>query len=76
MTWIPISSLEQLSEIRKRSEQVPQLIFKHRTRCVISVMIKNRLERSEMPSGVDFLYFICKYFFFKNNLSKYADFKE
>jgi bacillithiol system protein YtxJ len=56
MNWIPINSPEQLEEIRIRSVQTPQLIFKHSTRCVISVMIKNRLERSEMPSGVDFYY--------------------
>ena len=56
MNWIPINSPEQLEEIRIRSVQTPQLIFKHSTRCVISVMIKNRLERSEIPSGVDFYY--------------------
>ena len=56
MNWIPIIALEQLEEIRMRSVQTPQLIFKHSTRCVISVMIKSRLERSEIPSGVDFYY--------------------
>ena len=56
MNWIPINSPEQLEEIRIRSVQTPQLIFKHSTRCVISVMIKNRLERSEIPSGVDIYY--------------------
>ena len=56
MNWIPINTAEQLEEIRIRSVQTPQLIFKHSTRCVISVMIKTRLERSEAPSGVDFYY--------------------
>ena len=56
MNWIPIIAAEQLEEIRIHSVQTPQLIFKHSTRCVISVMIKNRLERSEIPSGVDFYY--------------------
>lgn len=56
MNWIPIIALEQLEEIRMRSVQTPQLIFKHSTRCVISVMIKSRLERSEIPSGVVFYY--------------------
>ena len=56
MNWITINAAEQLEEIRIRSTQTPQLIFKHSTRCVISVMIKSRLERSETPSGVDFYY--------------------
>jgi len=56
MNWIPIIAAEQLEEIRIQSVQKPQLIFKHSTRCVISIMIKNRLERSEIPSGVDFYY--------------------
>ena len=56
MNWIAIKAAEQLEEIRIRSTRTPQLIFKHSTRCVISVMIKSRLERSEMPSGVDFYY--------------------
>ncbi len=48
--------LNQLEEIKEKSKIKPQVIFKHSTRCAISNMAKNRLERSEAPSDVDFYY--------------------
>lgn len=54
MNWIPLINEHQLEEIRIVSAQKPQLIFKHSTRCSISSMAKNRLERSFVPSNVDF----------------------
>ncbi len=48
MEWIPLTTDEQLEEIKNQSN-LPSLsgvaIFKHSTRCSISSMIKNRLER-------------------------------
>ncbi|MDP2175613.1 MAG: bacillithiol system redox-active protein YtxJ [Bacteroidota bacterium] len=46
MNWIPLVSIEQLENIKKDSFNSPILIFKHSTRCSISEMSKNRLERS------------------------------
>ena len=46
----------QLEEIMERSANRPQLIFKHSTRCSTSLLVKNRLERSQPPSGVDFYF--------------------
>lgn len=54
MNWIPLELDQQLNEINKISFQRPQLIFKHSTRCSISSMAKSRLERSEIPSNIDF----------------------
>ncbi len=52
MNWKPLTSLEDLHSLQKLSEVTPQLIFKHSTRCSISVMAKSRLEREEEPEGV------------------------
>lgn len=56
MHWISLTTPEQLNEIKLKSAQKPQVIFKHSTRCSISSMALNRLERSEEPDGVDFYY--------------------
>ncbi|UEG49756.1 bacillithiol system redox-active protein YtxJ [Ferruginibacter lapsinanis] len=56
MEWISITDESQIDEIKKLSDQKPQVIFKHSTRCSTSSMAKNRLERSVTPEGVDFYY--------------------
>ena len=42
MNWTNLESLEQLNEIKSSSQ--PSLIFKHSTRCSISMMAKKRFE--------------------------------
>lgn len=56
MNWIPLTSEEQLRQIKEKSATVPQVIFKHSTRCSISSMVLNRLERSDAPASIDFYY--------------------
>lgn len=56
MNWNTLSSAAQLEEIKSASFQQPQVIFKHSTRCSISSMIFNRLERSEIPGNIRFHY--------------------
>lgn len=56
ITWLLISSPEQVEYIKERSKTVPQLIFKHSTRCHISSMIKSRLEKSQVPDSIEFYY--------------------
>ena len=56
MDWKLLTSEDQLDQIRQRSSETPQLIFKHSTRCSISSMAKSRLERSKTPDSVDFYY--------------------
>ncbi len=56
MNWIPLRHEEQLEEINERSKEIPQVIFKHSTRCGISSVAKNRLEKSGAPQNVDFYY--------------------
>lgn len=46
MNWNELTSLEQLEAIVNESMQQPVVIFKHSTRCSISSMALDRLERS------------------------------
>ncbi|MBC7888033.1 MAG: bacillithiol system redox-active protein YtxJ [Ferruginibacter sp.] len=54
MNWIALTTLAQLADIKEQSKKKAQLIFKHSTRCSISGVVKNRLERSNPPGNVDF----------------------
>lgn len=46
MNWEKLTSLDQLEAIRKESTEKPVMIFKHSTRCSISRMVLDRLERN------------------------------
>lgn len=55
MNWTSSLTNElDLAKIIEASFETPQVIFKHSTRCSISSMAKNRLERSENPEGIQF----------------------
>ena len=54
MNWIQLTDEQQLSELKELSKNNPQVIFKHSTRCSISSMAKNRLERTSIPSVLPF----------------------
>lgn len=45
MNWIELHSIEQAKELINSSAEKPVLFFKHSTRCSISNMAKDRLER-------------------------------
>jgi len=54
MNWIPLTTEDQLSRIIEKSATVPQVIFKHSTRCGTSSVVLSRLERSNTPENIDF----------------------
>lgn len=56
MNWIPLSSSETLEQLINLSQQKPQVIFKHSTRCSISSVAKSRLEKSLAPDEASFYY--------------------
>ncbi len=56
MNWTPLTFEEQIKELKLKSNKNPQVIFKHSTRCSISSMAKNRLDKNDRPEGVDFYY--------------------
>ena len=56
MNWIPLTEIDQLDQIKTSSFLTPQVIFKHSTRCSISSVALNRLERDTAPSNANFYY--------------------
>lgn len=57
LNWIRLEDVSQLDEVDRMSEETPQgvAIFKHSTRCSISSMALNRLEKAEAHIPVFFL---------------------
>lgn len=56
MNWIELNHVSQLDVIQDSSYTKAQVIFKHSTRCSISSMALNRLEKSEAPQAADFYF--------------------
>ena len=56
MNWTPLNDLALIEDIKKKSFDRPQVIFKHSTRCSISSVAMNRLEKSTIPESIDFYY--------------------
>lgn len=56
MNWITLTTKEQLNEMVQLSANKAQLIFKHSTRCSISVMAKNRIDKEDSLPSVDCYY--------------------
>ncbi len=56
MNWIVLSEEDQLEKIKEQSRQQPVVVFKHSTRCSISSMAKNRLERETAPADTAFYF--------------------
>ncbi|WP_224490623.1 bacillithiol system redox-active protein YtxJ [Robertkochia flava] len=51
LPWEQLQDERQLEQIREMSYDIPVLIYKHSTRCGISSMVLNRLEREYEPGG-------------------------
>jgi bacillithiol system protein YtxJ len=56
MHWIHLTDDEQLKQIITKSQNKPQVIFKHSTRCSISAVALQRLQKVSQPSDVDFYF--------------------
>jgi bacillithiol system protein YtxJ len=56
MNWIGLTDDMQLQDIIAQSAEKAQVIFKHSTTCSISQMAKARLDRSSVPSDLNFYY--------------------
>lgn len=71
LSWIPLTSSEELTTIKEKSKNAPQLIFKHSTRCNISSTAKGRLERDSQPVALDFYYLdLIKYRALSNEIAE------
>lgn len=56
--WNSLSTIDQLEEIDKKSQEKPILLFKHSTRCSISAMSLARFERSYEETAAFEPYFL------------------
>jgi bacillithiol system protein YtxJ len=56
MHWIHLTDEEQLKQIISKSQIRPQVIFKHSTRCSISAVALQRLQKVAQPTDIDFYY--------------------
>ncbi|RYZ23602.1 MAG: bacillithiol system redox-active protein YtxJ [Chitinophagaceae bacterium] len=54
MQWKQLTSEEALSDLIERSKELPQVIFKHSTRCSISNVAFQRVNKSAAPAGSEF----------------------
>lgn len=53
MNWKHLETTEQVEELIDISALKPQVIFKHSSRCVISIVAKGRLDKHE-NNGINF----------------------
>ncbi len=53
MNWKELTDISQLQNLKSESTHQPVLIFKHSTRCSVSSMALNRLERSWNPQELE-----------------------
>lgn len=59
LPWIPLTSIDQLAEIEKKSMGKTQVIFKHSTSCGISRMVLNMFKSGYSYSAEQFdLYYL------------------
>ena len=56
MQWIQLTEEGQISQIIAQSQIKPQVIFKHSTRCSISSVALQRLQKATQPDGLDFYF--------------------
>ena len=56
MNWTELTNETQLDSIIEESKAQPVVIYKHSTRCHISAMAMNRLEREQAPDNIKFYY--------------------
>ena len=56
MHWIHLTDEEQLKQIINKSQLKPQVIFKHSTRCSISAVALQRMQKTAQPSDIDFYF--------------------
>ena len=53
MNWTEVKEISEIEELKAESKYNPIMLFKHSTRCAISSMALNRLERSWNDAEVE-----------------------
>lgn len=55
MSWIDLTSVDQIKNLKEESQASPVVIFKHSTTCSISAMAMHRLQRKSVDAKVYYL---------------------
>jgi len=55
MSWIDLTSVEQIENLKEESQGSPVMIFKHSTTCSVSAMALHRLQRKSVDAKVYYL---------------------
>jgi bacillithiol system protein YtxJ len=55
MNWKHLKTSEELDDLIRQSHTSPQIIFKHSTRCSISSVVLNRLEKTAGEAPILYL---------------------
>lgn len=58
LSWEKLTEIKELDDIVQMSNNQPVIIFKHSTRCSISAMAKDRLERQWTPEHSAPVYYL------------------
>lgn len=69
MEWKQLNHPDQLDEIITSSHHTPQYIFKHSTRCSISTVAKNRLEKGVSGNAIVYYLDLLSYRSISNEIS-------
>ena len=56
MKWIHLTDEGQLNELITKSQHKPQVIFKHSSRCSISAVAFQRLQKAQQPDNLEFYF--------------------
>lgn len=56
MKWIQLTDEGQLNELITKSQHKPQVIFKHSSRCSISAVAFQRLQKAQQPENIEFYF--------------------
>jgi bacillithiol system protein YtxJ len=71
MNWNILTDENQLQNLIVQSEKTPQVIFKHSTRCNVSSVALNRLEKGEQTATADFYFLdLIKYRSLSNKIAE------
>lgn len=74
MNWIDLVKENQIEDIKQKSFEKAQVIFKHSIRCSISSMAKGRLERAIKPDNADFYFLdLINYRSISNKVATFFD---
>ena len=71
MNWTPLQDELQLNKIIENSNITPQVIFKHSTRCSVSSMAKNRLDKNDAGETPFYFLDLIKYRDISNKIAEY-----